>query len=54
MDSKKFATVKDSCKSDTRYYDELFTRLRDDNEFKEPESFGKNFLIIQKSTLLYL
>lgn len=41
MDTKKPVSIKESnSKTDTRYYDELFTRIREDEEFKDAESFG--------------
>ena len=45
--SKKPVSVKESnSKTDTRYYDELFTRIREDEEFQDAESFGKINLFI--------
>lgn len=46
FDSRKaVVTEKEQNKntSDTRYYDELFTRIRDDEEFQDAESLGKWF-----------
>ena len=45
--SKKTDSKSDSNKVDTRYYDELFKRLKDDesDEFNDKEALGKSSLI---------
>lgn len=45
--SKKTDSKSESNKVDTRYYDELFKRLKDDesDEFNDKEASGKSLLI---------
>lgn len=43
LKNRKQTDEKDSNKVDTRYYDELFKKIKDDenNEFNDPEALGK-------------
>ena len=58
LKNRKQTDEKDSNKVDTRYYDELFKKIKDDenNEFNDPEALGKinliNQFILQKYKLL--
>lgn len=54
MESKKFNKTndKETAKVDTRYYDELFTRIKEDEEFKDEESLGKRGICSESNKMI--
>jgi hypothetical protein len=45
MESKSITKFSEKeSKVDTRYYDELFTKIKDDQEFKDAEELGKEIV----------